>query len=204
MPKVKIKRKSILLDMAPMCDMGFLLLNFFILTSNFIQKEVVQVTTPSSISEIKIPETNVMLILVSNDNKVFFGLDGQTKREEMLKEVGAKYNVQFSPWELKEFSVLPNFGVPIEAMKSYLAQKPEVRDSKEWTLGIPADSTNNQLKAWVVAARNANPEARIAIKADATCGYPIIKQVMTSLQELDENRYNLITSLEENPEKVKY
>ena len=36
---------------------------------------------------------------------------------------------------------------------------------------------------------------RIAIKADANTSYKVIKNVMNSLREVDENRYNLITSL---------
>ena len=37
----------------------------------------------------------------------------------------------------------------------------------------------------------------IAIKADSETPYTSIKSVMGSLQELKENRYNLITSLRE-------
>jgi len=203
MPKVKIKRKSTALDMAPMCDMAFLLLTFFILTSNFIQKEVVQVTTPSSISEIKIPETNVMMILVDPKGNVFFGIDGQEKRDSLLQEIGATKGITFTEQERKEFSVISNFGVPIEKLKSFLAASPEERDTKEWALGIPSDSVNNQLKVWVTAARSINAKARIAIKADQVCTYPVIKNIMNTLRDLHENRYNLITSLEQNPEKIK-
>ena len=90
MPKVKIPRKSTVQDMAPMCDMAFLLLNFFILTSNFTQKEPAIIDTPKSISEIKIPETNVMKILVDDKGKVFWGIDKQADRIEVLrKKVGS-------------------------------------------------------------------------------------------------------------------
>jgi biopolymer transport protein ExbD len=203
MPKVKIKRQNISLDMAPMCDMAFLLLTFFILTSNFIQKQVVQVSTPSSISEIKIPETNVILILVDKKGKVFFGLDGQENRKKLLTEMGETYKINFTPTELKEFSNINNFGVPMNLMKQFLAIPVEERDRKENAIGIPSDSLNNQIKEWVKAARDVNPDARIAIKADQGCGYPTIKQIMNSLRDINENRYNLITSLEANPEKVK-
>lgn len=205
MPKVKIKRKSTSLDMAPMCDMAFLLLTFFILTSNFIQKEVVQVNTPSSISEIKIPERNVIQVFIDQEGKVFFGTDGQKERIAILQQVGDKYNMKFTDKELKEFSVVSNFGLPMEAMKSYLAQSAEERDSKNNAIGIPSDSLNNQLKDWIEAARAVKgPDARIAIKADAGCKYPVVKNVMNTMRDLYENRYNLITSLEENPEKVKF
>ena len=57
MPKVKVKRKSTLIDMTAMSDVTVLLLTFFMLTSTFVQKEPVQVATPASVSGILISET---------------------------------------------------------------------------------------------------------------------------------------------------
>ena len=88
MPKVKVKRKSTWVDMTAMCDVAFLLLTFFMLTSNFTTKEPIQVDTPSSISEIKIPEVNIMKIVVDKGGKVFFGIDGQEKRVSLLEKIG--------------------------------------------------------------------------------------------------------------------
>ena len=202
MAKVKLPRKSTAIDMTAMCDVAFLLLTFFMLTSNFTQKEPVIVNTPSSISEIKIPERNIMTILVDKTGKVFFGIDGQEKRIELLKKMGDAYSIQFSDKELKEFSLISRFGVPIEQMQDFLALKSTDRDLQENAIGIPCDSLNNQFKNWVRFARIVNPQIRIAIKADQTTAYPIIKNVMNTMQDLDENRYNLITSLEQNPEKL--
>jgi Biopolymer transport protein len=199
MPKVKIPRKSTAIDMTAMCDVAFLLLNFFMLTSNFIQKAPVQVVTPSSISEIKIPETNIMTILVDKTGRIFFGIDGQDKRIELLQEVGKIYNITFTKSELKTFSVIGSFGVPIEKMKTFLALTPEQRDSKESAVGIPIDSTNNQFKNWVKVARTVNPKITIAVKGDQGCSIKVIKNVMGTLQDLRENRFNLITALEEVP-----
>jgi biopolymer transport protein ExbD len=196
MTKLKVKRKSTWVDMTAMCDVAFLLLTFFMLTSNFTQKEPVVVSTPSSISEIKIPERNIMLVIIEPTGRVFFGIDGQENRINTLKKMGETYNVTFTDKELKEFSVINSFGVPIRTMQAFLSMKPEERDMKENALGIPCDSINNEFKSWVSIARSVNKEYRIAIKADATVEYPIIKSVMNSLQDLKENRYNLITSLE--------
>jgi biopolymer transport protein ExbD len=204
MTKVKLPRKSTAIDMTAMCDVAFLLLTFFMLTSNFTAKEPIMVNTPSSISEIKIPETNVLYILVDMEGKIFVGMDGQDKRMEWIQKLGTDYNITFTPDEIKKFSLVSRFGVPIEQMKSFLALKPEDRDRKENLLGIPADSTNNQFKTWIKEARRVNPVIRIAIKADQTTSYPIIKNVMNTLQDLNENRYNLITSLEQNPDKTKF
>ena len=199
MPKAKIPRKSTWVDMTAMCDVAFLLLNFFMLTSNFVKKEPVLVSTPSSVSEIKIPETNVMTMLIDKEGKVYFGIDGQEKRKELLKTMGDTYKISFTPEELKAYSVIDLVGNPIESLSSYLHLNAEVRDLPQNNPGIPSDSINNQLTEWVKAARMVNPDIRIAIKADAATPYPVVKKVMKTLQHLDENRYNLITQLEGEP-----
>ena len=53
MAKVKVKRKSTFIDMTAMSDVTVLLLTFFMLTSTFIQKEPVTVTTPGSVTKRK-------------------------------------------------------------------------------------------------------------------------------------------------------
>ncbi len=199
MPRAKVKRQSTLLDMTAMCDVAFLLLTFFMLTSNFIQKEPVKINTPSSISDIKIPERNIISILVDAKGQVFFGLDGQENREKLLEKMGETYNIVFTPKELKEFSLINSFGVPMEYMKAWLDMSAQDRDKAENQLGIPCDSLNNQFKNWVSAAKSINKDARIAIKGDRSTAYPVIKKLMGTLQDLNENRYNLITSLENAP-----
>ena len=48
------------------------------------KKEPVQVNTPASVSEIKIPETNVLQILVDPDGKIFMSLDKQQDMQAVL------------------------------------------------------------------------------------------------------------------------
>ena len=178
MPRVKIKRKSTRIDMTAMSDVTVLLLTFFMLTSTFVQKEPVRVNTPGSVSEIKIPETN-----------------NQEDRMNVLQKVGEEYGITFTPEELHKFKLLNSFGAPVQGMKAFLALTEEQQDKMLPTLGIPCDSTDNQFKIWVKEARGQNRDLRIAIKADQTTPYPMIKGIMGTLQDLRENRYNLITSL---------
>ena len=199
MPKVKVPRKSTTVDMTAMCDVAFLLLTFFMLTSNFVAKEPIVVAIPASVAEIKIPERDIATVLIDKDGKVFFGLDTQQDRKELLKTLGLAFSVTpaFDEKELNEFSKISSSGVPIEKMHAFLALKPEARDSKDAAIGIPADSINNQFKEWMKNARKINPKLRLAIKADQQTPYKVIKRVMTTLQDIKENRYNLITSLKE-------
>lgn len=202
MPKVKLHRKSTFVDMTAMTDVAFLLLTFLLLTANFIKQEAVTVSAPSSVSEIKIPETNIFQIIVDKDGKVFIGMDNQEKRVELLEKVGGVYSISFNAKEAKEFSLTNSFGVPVEKLQSFLNLPAESRAMQENAIGIPNDSINNQFKEWVRLAREVNPNLTIAIKADMSTPYPKIKNVMNTLQDLRENRYNLITTLEGMPEGI--
>lgn len=202
MPKVKLHRKSTFVDMTAMTDVAFLLLTFLLLTANFLKQEAVTVSAPSSVSEIKIPETNIFQIIVDKEGRVFIGMDNQEKRVELLNKVGGVYSISFNDKEAKEFSLISSFGVPVEKLQSFLNLPSETRLMQENAIGIPNDSINNQFKEWVKLAREVNPNLTIAIKADMSTPYPKIKNVMNTLQDLRENRYNLITTLEGMPEGI--
>ena len=195
MARVKVKKQSTFIDMTAMSEVTVVLLTFFMLTSTFIQKEPIQVSTPASVMEIKIPETDILQILVDNDGKVFMSMDKQEDRVAVLEKMGEEYGITFTPEEVNKFRLAPSFGVPIGQMRSFLALPEDEQDKILKDYGIPTDSTDNQLKSWVKNARLQNRDLRIAIKADQATPYPIINTIMTSLQDIRENRYNLITTL---------
>ena len=75
MPKIKKARVSVKIDMTPMVDVAFLLLTFFMLTTQFRPPEEVQIVLPASHSAFKLPESNVMLLTLSKDNRILLGFD---------------------------------------------------------------------------------------------------------------------------------
>ena len=200
MGKAKIKRKSTFIDMTAMSDVTVLLLTFFMLTSTFVKKEPVQVMTPASVSDIKIPETNILQILVEPSGKIFMSLDKQPDMAAVLDKMGEEYGIEFTLEQEKKFVIASTFGVPMQKMSNFLNLSLEEQDKILKSMGIPCDSIDNQFKSWVRHARVVNPDLRIAIKADADTPYSVIKNVMNSLQDLRENRYNLITALKSSPE----
>ena len=202
MPKVKVKRKSTFIDMTAMSDVTVLLLTFFMLTSTFVQKEPVQVSTPGSVMEIKIPEQNVLQILIDKDGKIFMSLDKQEDRVATLQKVGEKYGVTFTPEEINAFRLSNSFGVPIKNMKEFLNLKPEQQDQILKNYGIPNDTINREFQTWVSTATEINKDLIIAIKADANTPYKNIKGVMNSLADIRKLRYNLITSLKNLPPEI--
>lgn len=197
MGRAKIKKKSTFIDMTAMSDVTVLLLTFFMLTSTFVKKEPVQVYTPASVSEIKIPETNILQILVDPEGKIFMSLDKQPDMKAVLEKMGEEYGIRFTTDQERKFVTASTFGVPMGSMQKFLDLPTEQLKNE----GIPCDSTDNQFKSWVRNARQVNPDLRIAIKADASTPYAVIKKVMNSLQDLRENRYNLITSLKTTSDK---
>ena len=84
MPKFKPHRAGIRIDMTPLVDVAFLLLTFFMLTTQFKPPEEVQITLPASNSEIKLPESNVITLTLSKDGRIFMGLSEQSLRARLF------------------------------------------------------------------------------------------------------------------------
>ena len=75
MGRFKVKKQDTFIDMTPMSDVMVLLLTFFMLTATFVKEEPVKVNTPGSVSEIKIPASNLLTIFVEKNGKVFMTMD---------------------------------------------------------------------------------------------------------------------------------
>jgi len=195
MGKVKVQRSSTSIDMTPMVDLAFLLVTFFMLTTKFAPEEPLAVDMPTSVSEIKLPDTDILTISISKDGVVFFNMDGKYNREKLLAKMGEKYGVQFSDQEVRSFSLLSSLGVPFGNLKQFLSMAPDERKLVKQP-GIPCDSLNNELADWVIFSRTTNPKLRIAIKGDRDAEYPVVKNVITTLIDKKVNRFNLITNME--------
>ena len=198
MGKVKIKKQSTWIDMTPMSDVMVLLLTFFMLTSTFVKNEPVKVLTPNSVSEIKVPEKDVLNILVDKQGKVFMSMDNQLQVAEVLSDMTGTFGVSLTGKQQEKFKKDPMWGVPMDKLSAYL-NLDEADMAKEISgQGIPTDSIDGKMsefQLWVKSAKNVNKDIKLAIKADEGTPYKVIKKVMSELQDMQENRYYLITSL---------
>lgn len=84
MPKIKKARMGIRIDMTPMVDVAFLLLTFFMLTTQFRPPAEVDVLLPDSHSQIKLPETDVLTITIDKDGALYMGVDSQFLRAKLF------------------------------------------------------------------------------------------------------------------------
>ncbi len=189
------------MDMTPMVDLFSLLLTFFMLTTTFRPQEPVPVDTPFSISEKPTPDNNIMTLVISKDKGVYFNFDNGSDtsfhfRSKILEQMGAHYNVKFTPEQLQKFEKYnASFGVPIQKVGEFIDAK-DPNDRTAMQTGIPLDSADNQLANWILYARTVNPNIKTLIKGDGQAEYPIVKKVLDILQDKNVNRYNLITNLE--------
>lgn len=204
MPKLKMPRKSTSVDMTAMCDVAFLLLTFFMLATKFKPDEPVMVRTPNSISEIPLPDADILMITIDPKGRLFFSIDNQLKRKELIDNIDEYKKLGLTEQEKKSFALGSSVGVSFSQLKSYLAASPDQQKELDKTApGIPTDtlvtSDANELGAWIRVARNTNPKLRITIKADADASYPDIKKVIKTLEGWKIFKFNLITGLKAVP-----
>ncbi len=202
MPKVKMPRKSTLIDMTAMCDVAFLLLTFFMLATKFKPDEPVAVVTPSSINTQLLPDADVILLTVDKDGRVFFSMDGQPKRRQLIEDLNTNFKLGLEEKDIRNFMVGSSVGTDFKNLKQVLNLTADQRKQSNVEKGIPMDSTNNELAIWIEYARAAqgnNNKLKYCIKADNETPYPVIKRVLDTFKEKKIQKLNLVTNLEAKP-----
>ncbi|MDP4595664.1 MAG: biopolymer transporter ExbD [Crocinitomicaceae bacterium] len=219
MPKIKMPKGTPSIDMTPMVDLAFLLVTFFMLTASFRNAEPVTVETPSSISDKIIPK-NILMVTLDKDGRVFFNLSDAEARKEMLNNMLQKYKIGLSEEKIEEFSFMSTFGCTMQELPAYMNTEAAKRASFP-TLGIPTDSTKNELLDWLSFAataagntgRTAFEEAKLKggepkmedfkpkfiMRVDSKTLYKDAQVVIDVFRELNLNNLNFVTSAEAIP-----
>ncbi|MBW1838105.1 MAG: biopolymer transporter ExbD [Deltaproteobacteria bacterium] len=110
----KSRRQTLELNMAPLIDMVFILLIFFLVTTSFVKETGVQISRPAASTAVSKEKTNI-LIGITKDNRIFMD-----KREIDIRSVRA--NVERALAENPEGGVVivadkeSRTGITIEVM----------------------------------------------------------------------------------------
>ena len=199
MPKVKLPRKSTVIDMTAMCDVAFLLLSFFILTTKFKPAEALAVVTPTSVHSKIAPGKDFVMITIDKDGKVYFSISDENpnEKQEILEAISTSKNLGLTAAEINAFKQPAAYiGVPFNQLKSYLAKTPdELKGVK--VSGIPVlDSTDNQLVEWMRAAATAfqGSKMNILVKGDNASKYPSFQAIINAFKKNDLMKFQMITS----------
>lgn len=197
MARVKPKRHGIVTDMTAMCDVAFLLLTFFILTTQFKKPDVEPITTPSSTSETLLPEKNLMTVDITPDGRFFLQLpNNNAEKVDILSKMGEKYHVPFTDEDKANFTKIEAINVPITQLSSFLNLPEDEKKSFKSPTGVPMDSANKQLIDWIQTSLTTNPEYKLAIKGDGTTNYKKVKSLFDGLRDINFYTFWLITSQE--------
>lgn len=197
MGRPKIARKSTNIDMTAMCDVAFLLLSFFILTTKFKPAEAITVVTPNSVSSKPAPEKDFILVTIDKDGKVFFSMDDENKKAYIAETLNNTKNLGINVAAFKKAGFI---GAPISQLPQFLAIPEDQRKGASLP-GIPCrDSTSNEMVEWFSLAKQAynGQKMDILLKADNVSKYPAFKNVVAALKKNDLLKFQMVT----NPESV--
>ena len=204
MPKVKVPRKSTSVDMTAMCDVAFLLLSFFILTTKFKPAEALAVVTPKSVSTQVAEQKDVVLVTMDKDGKVYFSVsdDNTEEKGEIIDAVAQAKGITLTDQEKNAFKRSNSFvGVPFNQLKGYLQLSADQLKTFNFP-GIPVtDTLNNELQVWMRAAAGAyqGKKMNLLVKGDNNAKYPSFKGVIDAFKKNEIFKFQMITDPEGVP-----
>jgi biopolymer transport protein ExbD len=80
------RRLGVRIDMTPMVDVAFLLLIFFMSTTQFKPPERVSVVLPVSTAEVHVPEAGTIVLTVTREGEVFISSERLTDIQQVALE----------------------------------------------------------------------------------------------------------------------
>lgn len=199
MGRAKIKRGNTNIDMTAMCDVAFLLLSYFILIAEFKPAEAVEVNPPSSVASKVAPQSDAFMVSINPEGQVFLQMSDEMKGD-VIEELSTARNLNLSAEDKALFKQSLFVGTPLSQLSQFVRIKPENLHSVKLT-GIPIDSSNNELQAWINAAVNVYKGRKInwLIKGDNNSKYLAFRDVISSFKKNEVFKYQLITNAEDIP-----
>ncbi len=149
----KKRRVAIRIDMTPMVDIAFLLLIFYMATTQFKPPEARAVELPMSHSQIELPDKDIINITITKYDSIYV---------DYLQKVTVNIEGQ----------------------------------DVETTGRIVRTADKYSVSSEILKARAKNIKALVVIKADRRAKFGVMKDVMSSMQENNLERFLIITDHE--------
>jgi len=192
----KSRRPPQAIDMTPYVDVIMLILTFFILTAQFKAElsEDVQVKLPSSGNDTtKLPEKNVMTIIINKTGDIFADVDNMKVREDVLGDplgLAAFHPDSSTP---PGYTNLKNLNADGKELKRQLVIFKDREKFKKLLIDLRLSSKNNVGK-----------DLRIVVKGDKDSDIGTVQDLMDMLKETKNTRFSFVTDMEkEDPNKKK-
>jgi biopolymer transport protein ExbD len=187
----KPKRPGVAIDMTPYVDVIMLILTFFMLTAQFKAElnEDIKVTLPSSGNDTtKLPERNVMTIVVNKYGDIFVDVDNSKVREDVLGD--ALGLAAFHP----DSSTPPGF------------ETQNISGDKELKRPLIKFKDREKFKKLLIDLRlssksNIGKDLRIVVKGDRDSNIGTIQDLMDMLRDTKNTRFALVTDMEQPTKK---
>jgi len=188
--KNKVKRLSTRVDMAPMCDLGFLLITFFMLSTSMAKPQTMDLNMPSrdKVSEAessKVKESQAVTVLLGKDDKVYYFFGSAS--EEKIPDLKAS---NFSPSGIRDVLLQRNAEVAIQ-MRDLRAKlkKREISDEEFAKKSVEIKSSKNA--------------PTVIIKATDEANYKNMVDILDEMQICSISRYALVDITDYDKELIK-
>lgn len=206
MSRPKIARKSTNVDMTAMCDVAFLLLSFFILTTKPKPSEAVPISTPTSVFTKFVPDKNVLMISLNKEGHVYLSFsenaEDRSRKQAILQDLNSSKNLGLTESEIVKLVKAPFIGAAFSQLKQQAAFTTDQMTAANLP-GIPAqDTLNNQMIEWIAAAVRAYQGSKmdLVVKGDNVAKYPVFKNILTSFKKNDQFKFQMVTNQANVPE----
>ena len=154
--------------MTPMVDIAFLLLIFYMATTQFKPPEKQQVTLPPSTSQYNVPNSDLINITVNKKDEIFL--------EYITDYVADRDTIINGNLVMKDSST---------TIRDYVDVDPRT---------LSSEFIKVQSK---FLAKRVNP--MVVVKADKDARYGTIKKIMDALQDINIDRFSLMTEIRREP-----
>ena len=189
--------KNLSVDMAAMCDVGFLILVFFILAAHPKIMMPISLESPTVEKRIIGDEEPRQAIIYIGDGKVMFSLDNENLKAKTLVQMGEKYHINFTAQEISKFKKINIIGVPISDLKRYIDGYYKEQSFYNQP-GVPRDASSYELTNWINESRKAykalyDKDLDFSIDGDKSIKYPDVNYVINVLGSMHIYSFDLLT-----------